>query len=185
MFLSEIEFNRLKQQDPGVFEKVYKEYKVEIYNFLIFKTRGNQDTANELFNETVYSAFASVPKLKNANNLKGWLLLVAQRRFVDHVRKKIREKKYMELAYHKNENNENNDEKLFRMEQIILLKTALENIKEDHRKVLEFKYIQNKSVNEISLLMNKTGSAIRNLLIRAKKMIKGEMDRLEGKYFQK
>ncbi|MBN2536143.1 MAG: sigma-70 family RNA polymerase sigma factor [Spirochaetales bacterium] len=184
MFLSEIEFNQLKQQDPGVFEKVYNEYKVKIFNFLIYKTRGNRDVANELFSETVYSAFASVSTLKNAKNLQGWLLLVAHRRYVDHVRKKIREKKYLEPVYHEYNKNNNNAEKLFKLEQINLLRIALGNIKENYRKVLELKYLENKSVNEITIIMNKTESAVRNMLNRARTMLKKEMVRLEKNYFR-
>ena len=45
-----------------------------------------RDGAEDCFQETFLSALRAYPKLKDASNLRGWLLTIAHRKAIDHHR---------------------------------------------------------------------------------------------------
>ena len=53
------------QKAPQFMEKVYKEYKPRLFNFLIYKVNGNKHIAEEILSDTIYSALLSTPNVKN------------------------------------------------------------------------------------------------------------------------
>ena len=69
MIWTEEDFLKIRARDPKIFSKLYKEYKTNIYNYIIIKVNGNKDIADDIFSDTFHSAFVSAPKLKNVNSL--------------------------------------------------------------------------------------------------------------------
>jgi RNA polymerase sigma factor (sigma-70 family) len=168
---------KLRMRDPDTFQRVFNEYHQKIYNFLIIKTNGDSFTADEIFSDTFYSALKSSHTIKNPDKVFSWLLLIAKRRFIDHLRKKYKKKESEtdegiddQTHYKKDQEDDN--------EKAILLNIALENIKPEYGKLLKLKYIENKSQKEISEILNKTESSIESLLFRAREMLKKEIKKV-------
>lgn len=167
-------FQRLKNKDPVIFNKFFNAYKEKIYNFLIIKANGNHSVAEDIFSDTFHSAFLSLEKLKNANNISAWLFKIAYRRFNDYLRKQYKEKICSDEINKEYTTSENVIEILDKKEKGLLTATILEELKPEYKDVLIMRYIEDKTQKEIAKKMNKSINAIRILILRAKKSFKNK-----------
>jgi RNA polymerase sigma factor (sigma-70 family) len=70
------------------FQRVLDEHRLDVYRFLVAAV-GRQDV-DDCFQETFLSALRAYPRLRDARNLRGWLLTIATRKAVDHWRAEAR-----------------------------------------------------------------------------------------------
>lgn len=179
MILDDNVLKKIKNRDPSIFEKIFKEYGDKVYNFLIIKVNGNKNVAEDLLSETFISAIKSAPGLKNINKIQSWLLQIALKRFYDHLRKKFREQKHLEsnknmISWDSEEKIENDIEN----EKKLMLNIALDKIKPIYKDILVLMYIEERSRKEISQTFNKSLSSIENLLYRAREALKKELKKI-------
>ena len=160
-------------------EKVYKEYKTRLFNFLFIKANGNKHIAEEILSDTIYSALLSAPNVKNKDKIYHWLLNIAQKRFYDYLRKIYKDKDLNKKIQVDHKININNYE-IRDNEKVIMLDLAMKNINPKYRKVLELKYIEKRSQKEIARLLNKSRSSIENLTYRAREQLKKEAKKISN-----
>ena len=168
---------KIRLRDPHVFEKIYKEYKTKLYNFLIIKTNGDKHMAEEILSDTIYSALISAPTVKKIDKILQWLISIAQKRFYDHLRKSYKNKVLNEKIIEDHKTN-NNQCEMGDNEKVIMFNLAMEKIKPKYRKILELKYIEKRTLKEIAKIYNKSRSSIESLIYRAKHELKKELKKL-------
>lgn len=66
------------------FQALLEAHRADLYRFLVASV-GPSD-ADDCFQETVISALRAYPKVRRADNLRGWLLKIAQRKAIDSHR---------------------------------------------------------------------------------------------------
>jgi RNA polymerase sigma factor (sigma-70 family) len=66
------------------FQVLLEAHRADVYRFLVASV-GPSD-ADDCFQETVISALRAYPKVRRADNLRGWLLKIAQRKAIDSHR---------------------------------------------------------------------------------------------------
>jgi RNA polymerase sigma factor (sigma-70 family) len=71
------------------FQSLLDAHASDVHRFLV-ATSGPHD-GDDLFQETVISALRSYPKLRNADNLRGWLFTIAHRKIIDQARRRARQ----------------------------------------------------------------------------------------------
>jgi len=170
------DLQRINLRDPDAFEKLYNKYKVKIYNYLIIKVNGDKDVAEEILSDTIYSALVSAPNLKDQNKILGWLLQIANRRFLDYLRNKYRESEKNEDSFDENSPGKNNVvEEIHEKEKVVLMNLALDKIKPKYSKLLRLKYYDDKSQKEIAKILKKSVSSVESLLFRAREALKKEL----------
>jgi len=77
----------LKMKLPP-FQTLLDAYAVDVHRFLIASV--GRDAADDCYQETWVSALRAYPRLRHAENLRGWLLTIAHRKAVDHGRSRQR-----------------------------------------------------------------------------------------------
>ena len=70
------------------FQALLDAHRTEVLRFLVALV-GPQE-AEDCFQETFLAALRAYPKVRNANNLRGWLLTIAHRKAMDHHRARAR-----------------------------------------------------------------------------------------------
>jgi RNA polymerase sigma factor (sigma-70 family) len=63
------------------FQALLENHRADVYRFLVASV-GPSD-ADDCFQETVISALRAYPEVRRADNLRGWLLKIAQRKAID------------------------------------------------------------------------------------------------------
>ncbi len=177
--LTKEEFTRLKQRDPEIFVRFYESYKEILYNFLLAKTKGNCDAAEELYSQVNEAIWNSIGSLSSDSNLIGWVIRIAFRKYCNYVKKIYTDKKLIKnLSVNHPGNAESDGEPDMEKKQLLLI-AATQNIKEKYRKIVELKYFQGKSIKEVAVLSDMTETAVGGLLFRAKEELKKEIRNLE------
>ena len=170
---------KLKNRDRGTFERMYNAYKDKIYTFLIIKTNGNKELTEDLASETFHSAILSASKLRNTKNIFAWLIQIANRRFYDSLRSKYREDNYLSNYHENNTYSKDIAASIDNKEKILLINTSMDNLKQEYSSILKMKYIEDKSQKEIAKTIKKSIKATESMLIRAKKALKKEIEKLD------
>lgn len=173
---------QLKLRNPLAFTRLYREHKDKVFTFLLIKTKGNSQIAEEVLCDTFHSAIKSAPGLRNTVNINGWLLKIASRRLSDYLRKMYRDKSiyndyddnlllYETCVLNPTDCIQTNQERLF-------IKEAFNNLNERYKAVIRLKYIESKSVKEITCILNKKYTAIDSLLARARNALRIEFKKI-------
>jgi RNA polymerase sigma-70 factor (ECF subfamily) len=171
---------RLKNNDPEVIELIYKEYSPMVYSYLLVKTKGDKDMAGEILSETFCSLIETRQNLAHTNNIKSYLLKIAFRRFCDFFRKKYRHDKQDKLLVEDDHVEDTHVDVLHEKEQKLMVNLAMDKLKPEYCEILKLKYIDGKSQNEIATLMNKTVSAVENMLLKARNNLRKELGKFKG-----
>lgn len=67
-------------------DQIYNEYSKMIYSYLLSLTK-NADIAEELLQETFYSAVKNINKFRKESNVKTWLCTIAKNKYIDYYKK--------------------------------------------------------------------------------------------------
>lgn len=185
---SSYNIKQLKKRNKTAFTRLYREYKDKILNFILIKTGGNMHIAEDVFCETFHSALKSAPALKSTDNLNSWLLQIAARRLNDHYRKLFREKRYHHDIYILKEhkipalNHPSTDYDDSQENKILSFKAAYKNLYSLYKSVLRMKYIENLTIKDISVILNKSCSSINSILERARASLRKKFIKLSDQY---
>ncbi len=186
------DLGNIRRRDPMIFEKIFREYHSKIYNFLIIKTLGNTHAAEDLLSETFNSALVFAPKLSDARNIQGWLLRIANNKFIDYYRKQKVRKRYIS-SYHTEAGiadvpdarvaaSGQPVDKILEKEKYLMLELALKSLNPEYAVLLELKYLKDKKNAEIARITGKSLSAVTSSLFRAKKQLKKVLSKLIKEY---
>ena len=66
------------------FQRLLEEHRTDVFRFLVASV--GRQAAEDCFQETFLSALRAYPGLRDASNLRGWLLTIATRKAFDHWR---------------------------------------------------------------------------------------------------
>ncbi|HEQ71183.1 MAG TPA: RNA polymerase sigma factor, partial [Spirochaetia bacterium] len=187
IIITEDEFDRLKNRDPEVLDRLYREFKKPIFNFCIIKSRGRHDIAEEIASETFCAMIASAPTLKNCRNIQNWLLQIASRKLADFFRKEFRERRKLQSLRHDYQVDAHSAappdvEGAMETRKILLLNLALENVREKYRRLLRLKYLEGTSLDEIARMDGVPATTVNGLLVRARRELKREALRIAKRW---
>lgn len=80
-------------------ELAYRRHRGDVYRYLLRRT-GNRDDAEELTQVVFTEAVRALPKLaRPPDSVLGWLYTVAERRFVDEIRRRTARRRRLHLLY--------------------------------------------------------------------------------------
>jgi RNA polymerase sigma-70 factor (ECF subfamily) len=178
LILEDEDLHKIKQRDPQILKKIFKEYSKQIYNFLLVKTNYNKELSEDLFSETFLALIDKTGKLRHVKNIHSWLLRIANNKLIDHIRRKQIEHKYIPKLADDQQSNDDFSDQFARKQKILMVKIALDKVKSEYREVLTLKYLEDRKREEIASLLKKSDSAIDGLLFRAKAALKKEIKKI-------
>lgn len=163
-------------------EVLCQDYYLDIYHFSLYFSNNKQD-AEDITQETFLKAISNLNLLKDSNRVKYWLLSIARHTAIDHIRKKKLKSVIPDLVEKMRFSNELENTT---MDQIIIkekweeVQRALLTIKPHYRSLLILRGIQELTVKETAEVLNCTELKVRVDFHRAVKVLKKELNILEG-----
>ncbi len=156
-------------------EEIYKEYSKYVFNYLLSLTN-NAEIAEELMQETFYSAIKNIHKFQNNSSLKTWLYKIAKNKLIDYCKKN---KKIKEIDIDKvdvkflitnplDESYEDRDE-------LINLYKKIHRLDEKSKEVIYLRVKCEFNFREIGNIMGKSEEWTRITFYRAKIKLKEEL----------
>lgn len=84
--LADEDLVRLAQADPDQFGALYERYAKDIERFMLARTNGQRDVAEDLASQVFTRAYTALPRY-NAGSFRGWLYQIARNILIDAYRR--------------------------------------------------------------------------------------------------
>jgi RNA polymerase sigma-70 factor (ECF subfamily) len=140
----------------------------EVFPYLCRRTRSIED-AEDLTAEVYGVALAQ--SRKPVEQMRAWLFGIARRKLADAVRRSPGVVLPLSAAESLIASDFSPEGSLQRQEQLIKIRALIDKLPEDQREALLLQYVEELSIIEIALAMNKSTAAVNSLLQRARASI--------------
>lgn len=143
----------------------YQRYHPVLKTYFQNKIEHSEDI-EELIQQTFMHCLKHLPLFRGESSIKTWMIKIAQHEVADFYRKKYAKKALKSLPLH---------DLLFvdsphdAHETAVIVKKVLSQLSDQYRELLLLKYVDNKTVKEIALEINKTIKSVESDLFRARK----------------
>jgi RNA polymerase sigma-70 factor (ECF subfamily) len=169
---------RLVRGDERAFEEFFENYFPRLYRFALSRLDHDADAAEEVVQATLATAVAKIATYRGEAALFTWLCTFCRHEisaYVDRRRRRVPETPLVEDAPETRAALESlgravdgPDENLRRRELAALVTSALDALPARYAAVLELKYLQDLTVDEIALRLTTTPKAVESVLSRAR-----------------
>ena len=155
-------------------DDIYQEYSKAVYNYLLSLTK-NKHIAEELVQETFYSAVKNINNFKNESSVKTWLYKIAKNKWIDYYKKNKKSKEISidedskELLYSTIE------EEVINKDHLIYIYKKIHNLDEKSKEIILLRIGTNFSFKEIASIVGKTEENVRIIFHRAKVKLKEDL----------
>lgn len=172
-------YRRFLSGDDGGMTEIVKEYKDGLTLYINGYVR-NIFSAEELMEETFFVLLTKKPRYKGKSSFKTWLYAIGRNTAVDYLRKNSHVSDIPVNEYSAVEDEEAEVESAYlREESKINLHRAMKSLKPEYAQVLYLTYFESFSNEQAAQTMKKTRRQIENLVYRAKKALKSELEKEE------
>jgi RNA polymerase sigma-70 factor, ECF subfamily len=150
---------------PEAFAILYDFYSEKIYRFIYFRV-GHKEIAEDILADTFVKAWQKISQVNSHNAIPSWLYQIAKNNVIDYYRVKKSTVAIEDVANVLEDAATPIDELSLGFDQRRILKT-LESLPVEQQQVIQYKFFEDLTNQEIALIMNKTEGAIRVLQHRA------------------
>lgn len=158
----------LRTQNNYYFEILYGRYSAKIYGkcLTILKEEGLAQDATQ---DVMMKLLLNLSKFGGKSKFSTWVYSITYNFCIDFIRKKKKDKSqyFEDVSQFEDVVDEVDDKELLEIE-LDRLKIIMERIPPDDKSILMMKYLDGMSIKEICVVINKTESAIKMQIKRAK-----------------
>ncbi len=161
--------------NPAEFARLYDLYFARIYAY-VSRRVGSRADAEDMTSEVFHRALEHLPKYEfRGAPFVTWLYRIAANCLADRWQKAAREKGNPSAT-----EPSTNPEDLVAAERISRLASRLEDLPADQRRVVQMRFLQEKSVKEIADQMGRSEGAVKQLQYRALEWLRARMSEENG-----
>jgi len=171
------------------FEELIKNEGKILFN-TIFCILGDTHDTEDVYQESLLSAYSSLPSFKGDSKLFTWVYSITMNVVNNHLRKKVRQRKWIksDSAEIKNERDGNKTEygsdligKIMEEKELsIALQTALMDLPPEYRIVVVMREIDRMSYVDISRMLGIKIGTVESRLFRARSILRKRLERAFG-----
>ncbi len=167
--------------EEKAFARLMGKYKDAIY-FMLLKMVNNKSDAEDLSLEAFGKAFKNLPQYSPSYAFSTWLFKIASNNCIDFLRKK--RGIHVPIENSSNENIENQEaqvklksgaldpeEKLIRKQKAIILRNVVRKLKPRYRALVELRYFEERSYEEIAKELDLPLGTVKAQLFRAREKL--------------
>ena len=167
--------------DESGLVEIIRDYKDGLILYLT-SIVGNINIAEDLAEDTFVLLGTKKPKDKGKGTFRTWLYTIGHNVAIDYLRKKSRHNEILFDDLTGMTYEENLEISYVKEEQKIIIHQAMKKIKTEYRQVLWLVYFEELTNREAAAIMKKSVHSIENLVSRARKSLKSELEREGFKY---
>lgn len=157
-------------------DTIYKKYGEIVYKY-VFCLTGNEDTTEEIVQETFLVAVKDINKFRGECKISTWLCQISKYIWYKKLkREKIKKEIPLDILKNTLSIEESIEENFWNKEKKIELFKKLQNFDEDTKNVMYLRIFGNFEYNEIAEIMNKTSNWARVVFFRGKQKLKEELE---------
>ena len=178
MVEDEVRISRAQAGDEEAFAELMRAYYAYVYTVVI-KIVSNPHDAEEVVQETFFSAYRGLPQLEDRRKFKGWLAEIARNRARNWRRsQKVDTVSIDDVGEHTLQVPDAVDDELIRDEQRELIRRAMETLSDKDREIAHSYYLDGASYDELIQTHGLSYKAISFRLSRAKQRLAKRLQHL-------
>jgi len=161
----------VQKDDPASLTTLYQRYLGGVWRFLHTHLSHDPAATEDLVSETFLAAIGSIQTYDaQKGNVYGWLLGIARNKLRAHLRRTVRQgdAELIEADGAACKNVGNPEATLIRAETRDAVIRALDELSDEERLVLEWKYVESLAVRDIAERLGRTEKAAEAILYRAR-----------------
>ena len=166
----------LKQAQSGdsqAFGRIYDEFADKLYRFIFFRV-GHREIAEDVLSDTFVKSWQKIHQINSPKSLSAWLYQIARNNIIDYYRLK-KESVALEEIADTLEDAVNPIEIINATMQQKKILDVLNQLPTEQRQVIQYRFFEDLSNEEIAFILNKTEGAIRVIqnreIIRMKELL--------------
>jgi RNA polymerase sigma-70 factor, ECF subfamily len=158
---------RATQGDQQALVDIYERYQPSVFTYVFYRVC-DQETAEDLTAEVFTRMLANLPRYRSHGKpILAWLYTIARNLVVDYYRQKSAGN-HLPLEEDLMDGEDNHPVKAAEDRQAHeCLSRALEHLTEEQRQVIILKFIENRDISELVIILGKNERAVRSLQHRA------------------
>lgn len=170
------QIEKAKVGDQVAFTSLLDYYWNEVYGFMLKRTE-NETDAEDITIETFAKAFDKIATYNPEFQFNTWLIAIAKNVHIDMLRKK-KSKLFVDItdeednqAYNVADSSPSPEDKLITEQNLSRLLQCIKELKPHYQEVIQLRYFQELSYQEISEQLQEPLSNVKIKLLRAKKLL--------------
>ena len=180
----------LDKGDQKAYAELMGRYRDSVY-FMLLKMVNNQDDAEDLTIEAFGKAFKRLDQYAPVYAFSTWLFKIATNNCIDFIRKKKMvvysiDKKFEShdgdsMSIDVRANEPNPEENMVKKQKVLMMRSVVEKLKPRYRELVEMRYFQELSYEEIAEKLNLPLGTVKAQLFRAREFLANIMKNTEGR----
>ena len=180
----------IDQGDQKAYAELMSRYKDSIY-FMLLKMVNNRDDADDLTIEAFGKAFKNIRQYTPDYAFSTWLFKIATNNCIDFIRKKRKQTFSIDKGIETDDGGELNidikssqpdpEENMMKKQKVMMMRDVVERLKPRYRKLVELRYFQERSYEEIAEELNLPLGTVKAQLFRAREFLYQIMKNSEHK----
>ena len=164
----------LRNRDPVAARYLNECFVPSIWRFVFFRVDRDPHLTEDIVAETVLSLVSAVSSDTSIDNAVAWLRTVALRRIQDHYRAAARVKHLLEQAQQQTPDTQKDDPAAQHAQELRResVRDAMDELPENYRLALEWKYVDKLAVKEIAIRLDATEKGAESILFRARRALR-------------
>ena len=177
---------RLRQGDRDALEQLYRRYVDRLYSLVFYQVGRNKSVAEDIVQEIFLATLKSAHKFRGESKFYTWLCGIAYHKVNDFYRQQSRQNGPGQTSsptahlvleqIAETEPTAQSQIESHETKQVV--EQALSRLPLSYRQALIFKYVEQMSVSEISLVMGRSPKSVEGILARARKTLRTALDKL-------
>lgn len=170
------QIEKAKKGDQAAFTFLLNHYWSEVYGFMLKRTE-NETTAEDITIETFSKAFDKIATYNSEYQFNTWLISIAKNVHIDLLRKN-KSSLFVEItdnedqkAYNIADTSPSAEDDLITEQNLSQLLQFIKELKPHYQEVIQLRYFQEMSYQEIANKINEPLSNVKIKLLRAKKLL--------------
>lgn len=160
--------------DNKAFEKIYQYYRVPVIRFSISIIKDEQEAEN-IYHEVFMKILKKRKNIKPELNFNSYVFTSVKNEIFDYLKAMnrnncMKERFWERLQHIQNDCDHEKEDNLNRLE------TIIKSLSPKRRQILEMNYFEKKSYNEIADILMISKNTVKNQLVKAKFIIRKEME---------
>lgn len=163
------------QGNEKAFEELYLKYKNRIFYFIFNMIKDIQKA--EDITQDVFLYIATNKHYNTEYSFKSYIYLVAKSKTINFINKENRRNQIDDMIIKEEQLIEDVEEIIFKKEEERILLKAIKLLKDDYKKIIYLIDFEKLPYKEVAKIMNKSESNVKVSAHRAKKQLKGELEK--------
>ncbi|MEM6264900.1 MAG: sigma-70 family RNA polymerase sigma factor [Bacteroidota bacterium] len=173
-----------KRGEPQAFETLLKKYRKSVY-YMLLKMVKNADDAEDLTQEAFAKAFNSIEKFDSKYAFSTWLFRIATNNCIDFIRKKrvqtvsidtpVEGDDGSSMRFDVRDTNEDPNQAMLKKQRKQYLALAVKNLPEKYRTLVQLRYFQELSYEEVANELQIPLGTVKAQLFRARELLSQEL----------